>query len=219
MTGVQTCALPICTAFNRESRTVHRRLYLTIAAGSSLDFLAHTEMSKVARIVDTVNLMAYDYYEPGSGPLTGHHAPLFANPRDPEKASGDASVRAFEQAGVPASKLLLGLPFYGHTWADVPPKDDGLYQPGKPAPRTGAPFSAIPSMLDNGFVRHWDSISDVPWLYNSSTRTFVSYEDPQSIVLKCRYVRSRHLGGIMVWDLEDDDASGTLLKAVNACLK
>jgi chitinase len=207
------------TAFARQSRTLHRRLYLTIAAGASPDFLDHTEMRKVARIVDTVNLMAYDYYEPGSGPLTGHHAPLFTNPRDPEKVSADASVRAFEQAGVPASKLLLGLPFYGHVWADVPPKDDGLYQPGKPAPQTGAPFSTLPSMLENGFVRHWDSVSDVPWLYNPSTRTFVSYEDPQSIALKCQYVRTHRLAGIMVWDLEDDDPSGTLLKALDACAK
>jgi len=207
------------TAFARQSRTLHRRLYLTIAAGASPDFLDHTEMRKVARIVDTVNLMAYDYYEPGSGPITGHHAPLFTNPRDPEKVSADASVRAFEQAGVPASKLLLGLPFYGHTWAQVPSKDDGLYQPGKPAPQTGAPFSTLPSMLENGFVRHWDSVSDVPWLYNPSTRTFVSYEDPQSIALKCRYVRTHHLAGIMVWDLEDDDPSGTLLKALDACAK
>jgi chitinase len=207
------------TALDRESSKQHRKLYLTIAAGASPDFLDHTEMRKVARLVDTVNLMAYDYYEPGSGPITGHHAPLFTNPHDPEKVSADASVRAFEQAGVPASKLLLGLPFYGHTWAQVPSKDDGLYQPGKPAAQTGAPFSAIPAMLAGGFVRHWDSVSDVPWLYDPSTRTFVSYEDTQSIALKCRYVREHHLAGIMVWDLEDDDASGTLLKALDACIK
>ncbi len=207
------------TALDRESSKQHRKLYLTIAAGASPDFLDHTEMRKVARIVDTVNLMAYDYYEPGSGPITGHHAPLFTNPRDPEKVSADASVRAFEAAGVPASRLLLGIPFYGHAWSDVPATSDGLYQPGKPAPHTGAPFSTLPSMLENGFVRHWDPVSDVPWLYNPSTRTFVSYEDPQSIALKCRYVRTHRLAGIMVWDFEDDDASGTLLKALDACAK
>lgn len=206
-------------AFDRKSHSMHRRLYLTIAAGASPDFLGHTEMRKVARLVDTVNLMSYDYYEPGSEPTTGHHAPLFTNPRDPEKVSADASVRAFEEAGVPASKLLLGLPFYGHVWANVPPADDGLYQSGKPGPQTGAPFSAIPAMLENGFVRHWDSVAEVPWLYNPSTRTFVSYEDPQSIEQKCRYVTTHRLAGIMVWDFEDDDASGTLLKTLDTCLK
>lgn len=206
-------------AFDRRSRASQRRLYLTVAAGASPDFLEHTEMRKVARLVDTVNLMSYDYYEPGSGPITGHHAPLYTNPKDPEKVSGDASVRAFEQAGVPASKLVLGIPFYGHVWAHVPATDDGLYQPGKPAAQTGAPYSAIASMLGSGFVRHWDSVSDVPWLYNPATRTFVSYEDPQSLALKCRYLHAHHLAGAMVWDLENDDPSGTMLKALDACLQ
>jgi chitinase len=206
--------------FNREEKKKGRRLYLTIAAGASTDFLAHTEMDKVARIVDTVNLMCYDYYEPGSGPITGHHAGLFTNPKDPEKQSGDASVRVFEQAGVPADKLVLGLPFYGHVWGEVPAIDNGLYQPGKQIPNAFAPFSLIASsMLGHGFVRTWDAVSQAPSLYNPETRVFVSYEDEQSIAAKCKYVHGEKLDGIMFWDLEGDDPSGTLLKAINACLR
>jgi chitinase len=206
--------------FNREQKKSGRRLYLTIAAGASSEFLTHTEMDKVARLVDTVNLMSYDYYEPGSGPITGHHAALFTNPNDPEKASGDASVRAFEQAGVPAGKLLLGIPLYGHAWADVPSTGNGLYQPGKPAPNASAPFSLIASsMVSHGFERTWDPVSQVPTLYNPQTRVFVSYEDEQSIAAKCKYVHARKLAGVMIWDLENDDPSGTLLKAINACLR
>ncbi len=73
-------------------------------------------MAKAQVYVDTVNLMAYDYYEPSSDPLTGHHAPLFTNPADPRHVSADASIQAFERAGVPAAKILLGVPFYGHMW-------------------------------------------------------------------------------------------------------
>jgi chitinase len=205
--------------FNQDSKKSGRRLYLTMAAGASPDFLAHTEMDKVARIVDTVNLMSYDYYEPGSGPITGHHAALFTNPADPEKASADASVHAFEKAGVPADKLVLGIPLYGHVWADVPATSNGLYQPGKPAPHTGAPFSEIEtSMLGHGFTRYWDATAQVPWLYNADTRTFVTYEDPQSIAGKCKYVHANKLAGVMVWDLENDDPSSTLIKSINACL-
>ena len=87
-------------------------MYLTIAAGASSSYLAHTEMAKVTQYIDTVNLMAYDYYEPGEP--TGHHAPLFTNPADPKKISADRSVHEFEQAGVPAKKIVLGVPFYGY---------------------------------------------------------------------------------------------------------
>ncbi len=58
-----------------------------------MSFLQHTEMGKVQKYVDTVNLMGYDYYEPGDEGTTGHNAPLFANPQDPKQVSEDRSVR------------------------------------------------------------------------------------------------------------------------------
>ncbi len=204
--------------FDEETKRTGRRLYLTIAAGASSEFLAHTEMAKVARIVDTVNLMSYDYYEPDSGPITGHHAPLYSNPADPQKVSADASVRAFEQAGAPPEKILLGLPFYGHVWGQVEATAHGLYQPGKQIPNAFAPYSAITAtMLGHGFTRYWDVTSDAPYLYNADKKIFVSYEDPQSIAVKGSYVLKHKLGGVMFWDYEAD-SNGALLGAVNEAL-
>lgn len=205
--------------FNAYTRKTGRKLYLTIAAGGSSDFLAHTEMAQAVRYLDAVNLMSYDYYLPGSEPITGHHAALFTNPRDPEQESADASVKAFEKAGVPARKIVLGIPFYGHVWADVVNQEHGLFEPGKAAPNASAPFNVIEStMLNHGFTRYWDPVSRVPWLFNADTRTFVSYEDEQSIAGKCRYVLDHKLGGIMFWNLENDP-EGKLLGAIDGCLK
>jgi chitinase len=205
--------------FDQETAKTHRRLYLTIAAGASSDYLAHTEMRQSQRYLDTVNLMAYDYVEPGSDPLTGHHAPLFTNPADTRNYSADASVKAFEQAGVPASKLLLGLPFYGHEWGEVADVNHGLLQPGKPIPHAYAPYSAITSsMLNQGYLRYWDPVASAPWLYNSAQHIFVSYEDPESIADKCGYVRGHKLGGVMFWDYAGDP-SGALLSAINQSLR
>jgi chitinase len=205
--------------FDAAQKKTGRRLYLTIAAGASDDFLEHTEMRQVAQIVDTVNLMAYDYYEPGDQPITGHHAALFTNPADPDKASADASVQVFEAAGVPAEKLILGIPFYGHAWSDVPDRDHGLYQPGKAGAKGWANFDAIESQLiGHGYTRYWDSTSQVPWLYNADAHTFVSYEDEQSIAGKCRYVLAHKLAGVMFWDLEAD-STGKLLRAIDENLR
>lgn len=204
--------------FDRKSRQTGRRLYLTIAAGSSDEYLAHTEMRKVQHYVDTVNLMAYDYYEPGSGPITGHHAPLFANPADPAKSSADASVQAFERAGVPAAKILLGVPFYGHMWGQVPAAENGLYQRGVQIPNAYAPYRLIvTTMLEHGYTRYWDPVSSVPYLYNPAQQIFVSYEDPQSLAAKCDYVLSHKLGGVMFWEYSGDSA-GTLLGVLNQSL-
>jgi chitinase len=201
--------------FDKESAKKGGKLLLTFAAGAEDDFLAHTEMAEAQRYVDSVNLMSYDYYEPGSGPMTGHHAPLFTNPADPQKVSADASVIAFEKAGVPAKKLVLGVPFYGHMWGEVADRDHGLYQPGKPIPNAYAPFSLIDSsMLNQGFTRYWDATSSVPYLYSAEKQVFVSYEDAESLTAKCRYVVAHKLGGMMFWNYSNDSA-GKLLKAID----
>jgi chitinase len=205
-------------ALDKSGKRAGRRMYLSLAAGASTEFLEHTEMREVQKYVDDVNLMSYDYYEPGSYPTTGHHAPLFTNPADPKKISADESVKEFEAAGVPAKKLALGMPFYGHVWGSVPDKDHGLYQPGKPVPNAFAPFSIIEStMLNNGYTRYWDSAASVPYLFNAATGTFVSYEDEQSAAAKCRYVLSHRLAGVMFWSLEGD-SNGKLLNSINQTL-
>ena len=205
--------------FNQQEKKLHRRLYITIAAGASSDFLAHTEMNKVQKYVDTVNLMAYDYYEPTDDAIAGHHAPLFTNPADPKKISADRSVQEFEHAGVPAAKIILGVPFYGHVWGAVTDTDHGLFQPGKPIPNAFAKYGNITAtMLNNGFVRYWDPIASVPYLYNPEKKIFVSYEDPESLGLKSRYVLDHKLGGMMFWDYSGDPA-GALLDAINTGLQ
>lgn len=197
---------------NREQRRLHRPLYLTIAAGASSSYLAHTEMRKVQRYLDTVNLMAYDYYVPGEA--TGNHAPLFTDPDDPKQISAERSIREFEQAGVPAGKIVLGVPFYGHQWGEVADVHHGLFQPGKPLPKGYAPYSIISgTMLNDGFDRYWDQTSSVPYLYSATQGIFVSYEDAESLAIKSRFVIDQHLGGIMFWDYAGDQ-TGVLLDAV-----
>jgi chitinase len=201
--------------FTSETASTHKRLYLTIAAGSSDEFIAHTEMAKAQRYLDTVNLMAYDYYEADSDTTTGNHAPLFTDPSDPKKISADVSVTAFENAGVPADKILLGMPFYGRMWGQVSDVNHGLFRPGRQIPNAYAPYSSIAdTMLNQGFVRYWDAKASVPYLYNAQKQIFVSFEDPESIAAKCRYVVTHKLGGVMFWDYSGDP-SGTLLRAIH----
>ena len=204
--------------FTAETAKTHRRLYLTFAAGSEQSWLDHTEMAKAQQYVDTVNLMCYDYYEAGSDPISGNHAPLFTDPADPKKVSAANSVAMFEKAGVPASKIVLGLPFYGRAWGQVADVNHGLFQPGKVVPNIHATYPLITqTLLNQGYVRYWDDKSSVPFLYNAQQQIFVTYEDPESIAAKGRFVLAHKLAGIMFWEYSNDP-SGTLLRAVNDSL-
>lgn len=202
--------------FNNEEKRLQRRLYLSIAVGGESDFIEHTEMGEVQKYIDTVNVMAYDYYEPNSEKITGNHAPLFTDPADPKKISADRSVREYEAAGVPDQKIVLGVPFYGHMWGSVGPRNHGLFQPGKTVEDEFAKYGNIRArMLHKGFTRYWDASASAPYLYNPAKRQFVSYEDPESLTLKCKYVLSHHLGGVMFWDY-GSDPTGTLLNTIDA---
>jgi len=202
--------------FDVEEKRLHRRLYTSIATGASQKFLDHTEMQKVQRYVDTVNLMTYDFYV--GGPMTGHDAPLFHNPADPKNVSAERSVEMFLEAGVPKRKLVLGVPFYGRSWGEVSGVNNGLFQSGKAAMGVHFSYPDLPNLLATGFVRHWDATASVPFLYNPQTQVFVTYEDPQSLAAKCRFVNQRGLGGVMFWEYFND-STGILLDAVHAGLQ
>jgi GH18 family chitinase len=208
-------------AFDRAGAASGRRYLLTMAVEASDQWLAHTEMDKAQQYLDYVNLMAYDQFEPDSDAIAGHHAPLFTSPANPKALSAATAVSHFIAAGVPARKLVLGVPFYGHAWGDVPTAEHGLYQPGKqPAERISASFGGIEDNFDNknGYVRYWDAVSDAPFLYNADKRIFISYEDPESIRAKARYVTERGMAGMMFWEYSGDK-NGTLVGAIDAGLK
>ena len=201
--------------FNKMQNKLHRHLYLTIAAGSTPEFIAHTQMDKVQKYVDTVNLMAYDFYEPGNDKITGNHAPLYVDPADPKKVSSDKSVKEFEAAGVPANKIVLGVPFYGHVWGHVGPTNHGLFQPGDKVPAAYSTYGQLTQdIINQGFTRYWDAKAMVPYLYNPQKQIFISYEDPESLAQKSKYVIDHHLAGMMFWEYESDP-SGKLLDAVD----
>ncbi len=65
-----------------------------------------------------------------------------------------------------------------------------------------------------GYTRYWDPVAAAPYLYNATTHVFISYDDPESLTLKCAYVRKHKLGGVMFWDYEND-SSGTLLQTLH----
>jgi chitinase len=204
--------------FDHEQKKLHRHLIASIATGASEDFLQHTEMGEVQRYVDSVNLMSYDYYVPAWDKTTGHHAPLFTNPSDPKKISADRTVHEYEVAGVPAHKLVLGVPFYGKSWGQVADQNHGLFQLGTQIPNNYLPYGVLDNLLNTGYTRYWDPIASAPYLYNPDARIFVTYDDPQSLALKCKYVLDQKLGGIMFWEYSGDP-TGKLVDTIDTGLQ
>ena len=176
-------------------------------------------MGKVHASVDYVNLMTYDFRVASVDRVAGHHANLYDHPGDDKRRSADRAVREFLAAGVPAAKLVLGVPFYGRGWRDVTPVADGLYQAGTAVERMNLSYGRLAADVvgRDGFGRRWDAVAQAPFLWNADQRIFISYDDPESMRLKAGYVRAKGLGGVMFWQYAEDP-SGALLDALHTTL-
>ncbi len=222
------------TALVKEFRTQlamlgaqnHKNYLLTIAAPAGSQNYSNMDLRAVAEQVDFLNMETYDYHGTWET-STNHAAPLFESPFDPAKGEGfyiDGTVSAYLKAGVPAQKMVLGIPSYGRGWTGVPNSNHGLYQTSTgaaPSPSGDslatdgvATYRTLETFATSGFALHHDFLSFADWLYDPTTETFWSLDDVPTVAGKMDYATFRGLGGAFQWAIKDDDANATLLKTM-----
>ena len=188
---------------------------VSIAAGAGNYFIEGTEMEKVAAICNYVQLMTYDMRS-GFQMEAGHHTNLFTSSGDRLNGSVKSSVDAFHAAGVPKEKIVIGAAFYSRRWDGLPDVNHGLFQQAETVGQYGAGYTRLTEeyINKNGFVRYWDDEAKAPFLFNGSS--LISYDDPESIRLKCEYLKAEGLKGIMYWDHGSDPSRALLGSMWNA---
>ncbi len=203
--------------FRRQLNLVRPGLLLTIAPGAGVDKIAATDPGQYHQYLDFINVMTYDFHG-AFEPRTNHHSALFASPNDPSTGdvkfynSNDA-IEAFLARGVPASKLNLGIGFYGRGWTNVPNVNNGLYQTGSAAPGTyESGIEDYKVLKDRPGTIHTDANARATWKYDGNT--FWTYDTPALFTEKMNYVKVQNLGGAFFWEFSGDDAQGTLAKTV-----
>lgn len=143
--------------------------------------------------VDYVNIMAYDLDE-----APHHHSAL-----NDTRAYKDCNraVNAYLSAGVSPDKLVLGLPFYGrHSFSTSP---------------TAISYKKILQLDRYQYRRNqWDDKASCPFVATMGGAFYCGYDNPRSIGLKGAWVREKGMLGLMYWEYDQDDAKGTLRKAV-----
>ncbi|KAJ3039509.1 hypothetical protein HDV00_012189 [Rhizophlyctis rosea] len=193
---------------------------VSFAAPAGRDKIGRFDVGSWKEGVSYVNLMTYDMHGAWDS-TTNHQAPLydFTPGADPSTSlSIDTAVTAWIAAGLPASKINLGLPFYARRWSTVPPTNNGLYQPATAPPAAlqilnYRDFSTLPDLQ-----AYYDAKSKASYGYSPSARSFVSYDNIQAFSDKAAYVKQKGLGGVMVWALQTDDVGGGLVKGLGVAI-
>jgi GH18 family chitinase len=205
-----------------------RPYLLTAAVPAPPGLLANFELDQIHAHVDYLQIMAYDMHGPWS-PITHFHAPLFAPNDDPpwesDGLSGDAAVTAYLAAGVPSSKIVLGVPFFARAWKQVGGSNAGLFQshggvpPGTFEEAGVLDYRDVHANYLPTYSRFWHPQAQAPWLYNPVSQIMIAYDDPQSIAAKSDYVAARNLSGLMFWELGLDSDEHTLVDAIASNLQ
>ena len=175
--------------------------------------------SSIFNHLDYATVQGYDFYGAWQ-PQTNHQSQLFnpaANPAPAnQRFSVDGAISKWLSRGAPAGKLVVGLPAYARGWTGVANVNNGLYQNGSAAPGTfEAGIEDYDVIKNRAGTVFQDSTNGAVWKYDGST--FWSYDDPALIQTKGGYVKSRGLGGLMMWSLDGDD--GTLVSAMQTGLQ
>jgi chitinase len=216
------------TEIEEASAQDERRYLLTIVAPAVEAFYRQIDLERVHQYVDWINLTTFGF-EGNWSTVTGHIAPLYSSARDPRGDVGhsvDAAVNAYLDRGVPANKIVVGIPFFAQAWRNVRPNNlFGLYQTNGGVPegsRAGGTlyYRDLGRFLESSdYVRFFDDVAIAPWMYNRDRGIAISYENQQSLRSKAAYVRSLGLGGVMVWEISYDSENHELLNAAFSTLR
>jgi chitinase len=187
----------------------------TIASGGFKEYVDVNDLGEAQKYLDFINIMTYDFTGVGN-PMTGHHSNLTTAELDGRSAEN--AVIQHVAAGVPIEKLVMGVAFYGKMWKSVDPQNFGLFQPAKGY--RNFPFKDIENFLEDGnYSKQWDSLSNASFLWNEKDSIFVSYESPESIIQKIKFIKKKGMGGVMFWEYHEDSESRTLLNAIHDAFK
>lgn len=141
------------------------------------------DRAALARVADYIAVMTYDEHFPGSPAGSVSSIPWMTK-----------SIQDTVAAGVPASKILVGVPFYTRSWD----KQGGRLQTTELPLTTALSYQLIP-----GAVERWSSVQQQNVL--TYTQDGISYtiwlENAASLKRRGALVRSAGLAGAAIWDL------------------
>ncbi len=175
-------------------------------------------LAECSKYLDRLNLMAYDYHGTFDIPkITGVNAPLNQDTTPTSLLFVAESLQNYLKNGVPANKIVLGMPIYGHSFAGVSSLTTQDNGPGKPFTEAGP---AGPSSGSAGLLTYFEiadkiagsqlifaanDITTTAYGYNIAMQEWVSFDTPDTITLKVQLAISQNLLGGMFWAIDDDE--------------
>ncbi|EFA83839.1 glycosyl hydrolase family chitinase [Heterostelium album PN500] len=192
---------------------------ISIACSADVTKLAKANIpAMITNGVTGINLMTYDFFGTGWATEVAHHTNLKTYPNSP--FSTDSAVCYLLDKGVNPKNIYIGFAAYsrnaaGCTITSTSPLKGSYNQS---AQVTGMFEVGVSENADimynymdyekkqgrNGFTLYTDEVADADYLYSSSSQMFLSIDTPRTVKDKAEYVKSKGLGGMFTWTIDQD---------------
>ncbi|MFB9571230.1 glycoside hydrolase family 18 chitinase [Streptomyces yanii] len=187
------------------------------ADGSSGGKIDAADYAGAATSLNWYNVMTYDFFGAWAdkGP-TAPHSPLTSYNGIPQAGfNASDAIAKLKAQGVPASKLLLGIGFYGRGWT-------GVTQDAPGGTATGAATGTYEAGIEDYKVLKTSCPATgtiAGTAYAHCGTNWWSYDTPATIASKMTWAKSQGLGGAFFWEFSGDTSNGELVSAINNGLK
>jgi chitinase len=243
--GYQQLLQDIRDDFNKiqpQDQPNYYKLTTAVFAGTDKvdEFVAKGgDWSKIASAVDAIDIMTYDMHgqfdlsQLPPDNITDFHSQMQTEHQYQSEMLNHYNIMdavdSYEKSGVPAKKIVIGLPAYTRIEKTLLPVSDdnkGLYltlSTDQPLGESGSGGTTdYKCILDNSYC--WNgfnftsltyipailsgeglgSLAKTPWAYDKSLNWFMSFDDGSSAKYKAHWAKQNNLGGVMIWELDGD---------------
>jgi hypothetical protein len=170
----------------------------------AVDWSGTFDIPNLNPVVDDFIIMGYDYYYSGST-TAGPESPLY-NFQTSYNYTCTKSITYYLKQGVPPSKLLLGLPYYGREWSTAAALAPAATTGSFTSSRTYAYVKANPSTY-SAANKKWEANCFNPYysFVVSGQQRQCWIDDVYSMGRKFDMVKQRGIAGIGIWALGYDN--------------
>jgi len=214
---------------------------ITVASQADMDKAADEDIKGLFDHIDMFNLMSYDYTvsDIAESPMTAPNEPLY--PTSAAGVSNDSvstTINGYLAAGIPASKLSVGVAYYGHLWyvPGLGSDQSDWCTFGAKATKQGkccGPFATTygtecgkysglcgtymySEIEAAGFEMCFDNVtqSNVGYMVTpkdgyTAAGVWISYQDTQTVSAIVDFAKEKKLGGAFAFDISMDSQEGS----------
>ncbi|MCP3673959.1 MAG: hypothetical protein GY829_05760, partial [Gammaproteobacteria bacterium] len=189
--GFADLMLELRTALDVLEMQTGRSYELTAAMNVSQAKVSKVDYQQAIPYMDYIFAMSYDFYGAWSN-VTGHHSAVY-----PTADGSNSGLNVYDgvtnliNAGIPASKIVVGASMYGRGWKGVQNGQgngpiDGTWEAGVLDYKDIEVnyLGGVNGQGINGFEYFYDETAQAPYIFRESTGELISYDNPRSIKAK-----------------------------------